>query len=604
MSWIYGNKRWTSSFKSLNGTTCRIDIYMQGYNGVFVQDVVAAADPFFYEEDDSDDLLNDVMRYRTGYIRLVEQQDGGTTSLDDIYPTDIFDRYVEVYYGQSLIFNGYIQVQDFSRELVPVPRVIELPVISPLGLLENRKFSNTNFMPPSSVTLGELLDVALANEYDSIYIPYNYGGSNQVSLAMKVSTLVVSPWNEDYHYSMNIAPYNKVMTGQSYSYIIEGICKAFGWICHDTPGALVFTAFDHEGYYQQWPVGHIGETGYDTSISIPSTPLALEDYFTLADDQAEMTTLQPDTGIEIDYEGEKGNREFTFKHFYVPTEDPVVIMPSFIPDGDIFPNHAEIFSLCSLLPVQNTGETNLIGTFTFDANDKLNIGTHAVAWNGKEGVMISMGSYQSGTTLFYVRFYFRRRSGMKYSLSYDILVRSDGALGGLAARPDQGNDSYIITQVDDNVSHMDYVQVNFKYYYLSNPLPTQALVFIHNIKLEICEQGVPYEEYLYKPASDSDFIPNTGNPPVVSSSITMPISMYRLNDNLIGDAVQNTKVTEYTYLFTPRKLLVSRFRYAAALTLPHAQLLSYLRKKWRIIAQRFDPWNDEFKLTMQNSSVL
>lgn len=84
----------------------------------------------------------------------------------------------------------------------------------------------------------------------------------------------------------------------------------------------------------------------------------------------------------------------------------------------------------------------------------------------------------------------------------------------------------------------------------------------------------------------------------------MPISLYRMNDHLIGSSLRDDKLTLYPYLFTPRKQLVSKFRYVSALTLPHARLFSYLNKKWRIIAQRFDPWNDEYILTMQNSSVL
>ena len=43
------------------------------------------------------------------------------------------------------------------------------------------------------------------------------------------------------------------------------------------------------------------------------------------------------------------------------------------------------------------------------------------------------------------------------------------------------------------------------------------------------EDGEPYTEYRYKPADKGDTIPATGNP-AISSTLTMPISPYRLND--------------------------------------------------------------------------
>ncbi len=84
----------------------------------------------------------------------------------------------------------------------------------------------------------------------------------------------------------------------------------------------------------------------------------------------------------------------------------------------------------------------------------------------------------------------------------------------------------------------------------------------------------------------------------------MPISLYRLNDHLIGTIVRQTKVTEYPYLFQPRRELRARFKVVALADFYHARLFNYNNKNWRIIAQRFDPWNDEMTLTMQNCELL
>ena len=107
------------------------------------------------------------------------------------------------------------------------------------------------------------------------------------------------------------------------------------------------------------------------------------------------------------------------------------------------------------------------------------------------------------------------------------------------------------------------------------------------------------------PATDSDTLPSAVEHPAISSSVTMPISLYRLNDRMVGDTVRTTKVTEYPYLFQKRTELTGTFREAA--TLPdyyHARMFSHLGKRWRLIAQTFHPWDDEHTLTLQHSPTL
>lgn len=602
------NIRWFCDFKSLNGTSCTINIYDNDWPAGVTKGIAGAANPFFFEEDDSDDLLNDVVRYRTGYIRVIEQIAFG--DLADIYPTSIFDRYVEVLYGSTVVFNGYIQVQDFNNKQVPVPRVLEFPVISPMGLFNQRTFtnsSNTLYMPPSAASLGELLDVILANStYNYVYLPDNYGYPNPVSLGMKVSTLAVRPWNNDYHHSMIIFPASKVMNGETYEYLINAICKAFGWICHDTPDALVFTAFDFEGNYVRYPVGHIGDADYEETVSISSTAEILTTYFSFADDEGNETTLQPDTGIEINYDGDTDQREFSFDRTYY---DSIITAPSMSQsDKD------EIWSLCNLVPVPNIWEISLTTTMSFDSDDKLNAGRGVVAWNGKIGIMLSMASWPSGQEMFRLRFYMRRRSSQHYKVTYQMKGMQSGSLGQLANLTSDIDEQYIYTSISNTDDY--YVQVSFYYRWNSinlPQLPIHALIFISDINLEVYEDNLPYSEYRFKPTGDSDVIGPDGDVnsihsgnvnPAISSSITMPISMYRLNDHLLGNSVRSTKVTIYPYLFLPRKQFVSLFRYASALTYPYMRLMSYQNKKWRIIAMKFSPRDDEYKLTMQHSSLL
>jgi hypothetical protein len=119
--------RWQVPFISLNGTQCRVDIYQEDWEGGITilsetnanAPAVPAADPFVYEENDSEDTLSDVIRYRTGYLTLIEKEYGG---MNDIFPAVNTDRYIEFYYGETLDFTGYIQAQSFENDWSPGPR--------------------------------------------------------------------------------------------------------------------------------------------------------------------------------------------------------------------------------------------------------------------------------------------------------------------------------------------------------------------------------------------------------------------------------------------------------------------------------------------------
>lgn len=593
------NIRWFVTFKSFDGTDCRVNIYDRDWPEGVSLPLRGAADPFYYEEDDSDDLLNDVLRYRTGYIRVVEQTVG---QLDDIYPTSTFDRYVEFIYGNDLVFNGYIQVQDFSRTIETLStdtteqcaRVVELPVISPMGLADQRTFTPTPFNPPTTVTLGELLDIVMNN---GVYEKVTFPNITGTGFDNEIFSLVVCPFNSDYHHSMTTQVMDRMFDPQTHAYLIECICKAYGWVCHDTPKALVFTSFDYMSTYVKYPVGHIGETNYRKNESIAQVAEALTTYFAPTDAKARMSTLLPETGIEVDYEGDDGNPDFTLdRTYYVGVEMQNAQDPR------------EISSICNLEAPLQLHELTGCAALSFDNSGKVIMGVGSVAWNGEEGILISANStWADGRELFAVRLYRRALSGYNFSVHYDIM----------------GSESNIIALEDDNDEVMqsrfgvtintnsDYIEAHFIYHHGHitpggvlplEPLPDNYLVFIHNISFEFYKDGEPYASYRYMPASKGDVIPSTGYP-AVSASVTMPISLYRLNDRLIGANVLASKVTEYPYLFQKRTELVGKFR-GTSPDLVHTRLFTWLGKKWRVIGQAWHPWSEvPLTLTLQSSPL-
>ena len=595
--------RWTTTFKSRGGVTCLVKIYDPDFPSTTDPfDVKAAADPFSYQEEDSQDLLNDVMRYRTGYLRIIDDDTLGFKHIPDIYPQKAFDRYVEVFYDGVLSFTGYIQVTDFDDEQVPQPRVLEFPITSPLGLFDKKTFSNIAYMPPRMVTLGQMLSRALQSfSYERVYFPKSHGYPNPVNLGMQCVSTLVSPWDDNYHTSVSSQWVRKVMKGEPLSYLIEAICKAFGWICHDTPTALIFTAFDYQGSYSYSPVDHIYETGYIyDATDIPTTAVAVTDYLTPADDHANIETIQPETGIEVEYEGDDGRIDFSFDRTYVARDqgtDGVVTMTGHSPsDG-------EQWSVCDLLPVPQVGEFWNLGTIGFDTDGKVVRGKGIVAWNGHVGILFSTSSQDEQICA--IRQYVRKTNNVSYGVEYDIMT-SDRWIGALKEPddPDTFKSVHIttsITQTDD------YVNVIFTYHTGSTPLQSQYLIFIENIEFTRYLSSEPYASYREKPAKANDVIDPTGSlggNPAISNSVSMPVSMYRNNDRLLGTQVRSTRLTTYPYLFTPRKELKARFRITSAMPWPYALMVTHLSKRWRVIAQQWEPWNDEMVLTLEHSNIL
>ena len=595
--------RWTTTFKSRGGVTCLVKIYDPDFpSSVSPMTVTAATDPFSYQEEDSQDLLNDVMRYRTGYLRIVDDDTEGYKQIADIYPQKAFDRYVEVYYDGVLSFTGYIQVTDFDDEQVPQPRVLEFPITSPLGLFDKKTFSNIAYTPPEMVTLGQMLTRALQSfNYERVYFPKNHGYPNPVHLGMKCFSTLINPWDDNYHTSVTSAWGQKVMKGEPLSYLIEAICKAFGWICHDTPTALIFTAFDYQGAYSYSPADHIYETGYIyDATDIPTTAVAVTDYLTPADDRANIETIQPETGIEVEYEGDDGTINFSFDRTYVDRNqgtDGVVTMPGHSPsDG-------ERWSVCDLAPIGSLNEFQNLAAISFDTDGKVVQGKGIVAWMDHVGILFSTGI--QGGQICTIRQYVRKTTNVSYGVEYDIMT-SDYWIGALK-EPDEP-EAFKSVHITTSKNQTDnYVEVVFTYHPGSTPLPSQSLIFIENIVFTRYVSSEPYASYREKPVSANDVIDPTGSldgNPAISNSVTMPVSMYRNNDRLLGTQVRASRLTTYPYLFTPRKELKARFRIASAMPWPYALMVTHLGKRWRVIAQQWEPWNDEMVLTLEHSSIL
>lgn len=288
---------------SLGGVSCRVDIYEEGYYGGVINlstsnsnaPGVPASEPFVIEEDDSNDLTH-FIRFKTGRLRLVELTYGG---LSDLMPRSITDHYLEAYYGSECVFRGYMQCQEFDDEWVAAPRVLEFPIISPLGLLESFQFEPPS--EPSIVTLGKLMyEVVngLNGGYTGVIYPV---ASSYEPWTDAISSIVLCPFNSAFkHYDSASNLYDP----KDYKYFIEGICACFGWMVHDTATDIVFTKYDYVGqnYSRLTILGLLYPSG-STWSGVQQRADSFSYYYENADNNAMQSMVMPAKEVVLSLEG-------------------------------------------------------------------------------------------------------------------------------------------------------------------------------------------------------------------------------------------------------------------------------------------------------------
>lgn len=308
--------KWTFTAKTLENRDLTVNIYAEDYTGDAIT-VTPSADPMTWEDDDNSNLL-EVYRPKTGYIRIIEENYG---ELTDIYPLTNTERYVEVLYNGEVYFIGYVQAQNFSNDYGPGPRVIELPVVSPLGVLDGLYFEPIT--QPTGMNVAYLLSLALAAssaDYNRVYFPNTSPG-----LAAVIPSSVVSPLNKDN--DITATGTSDVMDPISYSTFIEGICNAYGWMVHDVGRSLVFSQFDNTtADYCYYDIADLPTQSNKQTLAAGSDVVDFDDYFPTTIAGGKESVILPANSVEVEYEGEtigstsldleSGIQEVTSQEYY------------------------------------------------------------------------------------------------------------------------------------------------------------------------------------------------------------------------------------------------------------------------------------------------
>ena len=616
MSWSLGNKKWTIPFMSMKGVNCHIDIYKRGYTGSTVTTLspnvsgapgCAAAQPFYWEEDDDESLL-EVIRVKTGYINLIETIRDG---LSELYPSTNTEHFVEVYYGIDLVFTGFMQAQTFENEWGPAPRELSFPIISPLGIMNGFTFNTIN--PPTRVTFSTLFReiISGSNGADSYVWMQSTGGNPTTTInefnSMDIQSLVVSPYKSK-------LDGNNPFEGIDYRTFIEAVCNCFGLIAHDEPGRLIFSKFDNDNNYYLY----IDSGGAVTLRQFASYYDLDAEFENRSADNSESTVL-PLNKITIDYEGDDvKDARLTYDYFTKVagtilvsgwsmvkctnrdgclTSDQLISNPIINSDGRMSPSYGTAFIACG--------------------NDQLT-----------EQILCQGPSY-SPNNLF--KWTIPNWCGRGGRIKFKVLSGwGIHELEGLPVNPglavylscgsykyDFSNNGWGPTSYAKQFSVYGDFEIAFTAPPIEAPLVmevfctsragTEVVISIQNLRIEANDSLVG--AYLDISRDLKKVIQGTPSPEEGSIDATLgrAFSQYSNHVNVSGNIGQNP---QYNYLKSAQNRLIISGALMSNGS-PKALNGEYLRKvkfwnanwRWKIIATAFEPREDKWTLTLHHSSV-
>ena len=613
--------KWTVPFMSLNGTSCHVDIYEEDYNGEVIT-LTGAANPFEYEEDADEDLLNGIIRYRTGYLRVIEENYG---DLDDIYPLVNTDRYVEFYYGSTLDFNGYIQAQDFSREWVPGPRVLELPVISPIGLAAGTIVDWDEINLPASnysprwCTIRYVIRYALTalnGGYEGFFFPLFMTHLSNLAYMVNelyINSLTFCPFSGTYDKNRDMGDANNIYAPMTVEDMLTIICTGFGLILHDMPGSPIFQRVDHQGK-NMW----YGLTSMYTEYTQGITDLTT--IATVASAENEESKIMPLSKIEVTYEGSESIPGMKFDRCRGWSRGCAISDREFCTNGPQIGDFEGTFT--TALGIDNNG---LI--------DKGKIGLGAYGGMSLEEMIIwrSDSNWTSGHLIVKIIFFewYGKSARLQFKHRYGTSIENMNN----PTNPFTGNYSTVGVRISTGSTQLIFVtrsgeqedcEVGFTYNYSGIPKPLvvefdtgiDSTDWIHAISdVKLVAYDTASSAYLNK---NKDLTTYTieGEPGNVEGSLTRGCGIDSPTMNIIRYDGSTITGTDYVDLLNadPRypHLLQTQDRLQIDMKMTYQDpSVLYLNrmtlwssnKKWRMLARSFRPWDDVHRLTFHHSPI-
>ena len=630
--------KWLMNFASKDGVQYRLAIFADGYSGGTTQ-LTPATEPFYVEEDYDEDLLQ-VVRAKTGYIRFIRYDD---TDVDDLIPTTVTDRYIELYRNNLTIFKGYLQPQSYEKTVNYADsgnpgEEMEIAFTSPLGIINDLEFDKET--TPQTFTLAAVLNKALGKMGGSEGSPYQYvyfpraSNSDRMLFTTTISSLLISPLSEDnvHGYSLTLSD---CFDQQTVGYFIEGLAHAYGCIVHEVANALVFSRFDFDDQFQKYERYAVGTSGCIT-INNPGAVALSPSYLIAVDNVA--STMRPLRKLEINYEGDFNvEHNMSFQHcqrrtgndayqkYGLATNIPVLTAEVNVPyvrdSCSVSATNGRPIYTGGYLIAYGNGSLSEMALFCFNSEQ-----TGHTYNNGDVLLECGFFGYIGKTAKLSIEVkwgenmklenpdlpdltppaaYVRVEANGKYLSSDGTWVASvtNAAQINLQKLKENGDQLFTLDVPSYGITEQVFplkvsiVQSTLGLYH------TNYLVAFSDVSLSYSATS-NVTDYVYEGSnSNPQVLKGDG---LEEDSIDVPFSPYFLNSHSLYPQI-GYNIPDYRYMFKPQRII----RITISGVMPtDPEYLLYLQKTmfkgtpYRITAISYDPWNDERTLTMHNSETL
>ena len=234
-------KNYSITFKSLRaGTVYTLNI--GGGTGAAIP-LKGGEQPFTTQDDDSDDQFKPI-RTQTGYIRIVDDaRDIKGNLIDstlsnpndwwkDLIPATDLSRPVTLTAGGTVVWQGFMQSQNFSGTLYGNPQEREFPVQCPIAALSA---SNVNNINRELKNFAYLVKQAFDNLTGITFSSFVFqGGSTAQAFLLKMID-----WQ-------NLVTINEdgVQSKYDNQRAIQDMCLFWGWTCRAYKQSIIFSCTD------------------------------------------------------------------------------------------------------------------------------------------------------------------------------------------------------------------------------------------------------------------------------------------------------------------------------------------------------------------------
>ena len=234
-------KNYSITFVSLRAGTTYV-VHIGGGTGAEVP-LIGGAQPFTTQEDDNEDVFTPI-RTQSGYLRVVDNgldANGNAWNWKDLIPATDTSRPVTLTAGGTVVWQGFMQAQDFGSVLYGNPQEREFPIQCVLTITQG---TDINYQQTGIQNMAYLLkkivdSIPYAQRFTDFYIQ---GGSDAQAWLMKCIDWQNFVAEEDGSLTARFKCFE----------CLEDFCTYWGWTARTQGATLYLTCADDNANETNW----------------------------------------------------------------------------------------------------------------------------------------------------------------------------------------------------------------------------------------------------------------------------------------------------------------------------------------------------------------